>query len=111
MNVKGVVDNKNVWKTTKGLFSDKRSNFQNLSLIENGNLLTNDFENAETFNKNFQNLVPNLDLKVPSNLLWQTPENGNEILAAIYKYYIQISSKIEISAFLSKHCLLLLKHK
>ena len=30
--------------------------------------------------------MPNLDLKVPSELLCQTPENGNEILAAIYKY-------------------------
>ena len=30
--------------------------------------------------------MPNLALKVPSNLLCQTPENGDEILAAIYKY-------------------------
>ena len=30
--------------------------------------------------------MPNLDLKLPSNLLCQTPENGEEILAAIYKY-------------------------
>ena len=29
--------------------------------------------------------MPNLDLKVPSNLLWQIPGNGDEILAAIYK--------------------------
>ena len=29
--------------------------------------------------------MPNLDLKVPSNLLWEIPENGDEILAAIYK--------------------------
>ena len=30
--------------------------------------------------------MPNLDLKVPSKLLFQTPENGDEVLAAIYKY-------------------------
>ena len=30
--------------------------------------------------------MPNLDLKVPSILLCQTPENGDEILAATYKY-------------------------
>ena len=30
--------------------------------------------------------MPNLDLKVPSKLLCQTPENGDEVLAAIYKY-------------------------
>ena len=54
-----------------------------LSLID---LLTDDFEIAGTFNKYFQNLVPHLDLKVPSSLFCQTPENGDEILVAIYKY-------------------------
>ena len=57
-----------------------------ISLIENDNLLTDDFEIAETFNKYFQNLVPNLDLKVRSKLLCQASENGDEVLAAIYKY-------------------------
>ena len=59
---------------------------KNISLIENGNFLTDDFEIAETFNKYFQNLVPNLTLIVPSNLLCQTLKNGDEILVAIYKY-------------------------
>ena len=83
---KDVVDNKKFWKTTKSFFSDKSNNFGNIPLIENGNLLTYDFEIAETFNKYFQNLVPNLALKIPSNLICQTPENGDEILAAMYKY-------------------------
>ena len=86
LNVNDVVDHKKFWKTIKSFFSDKSSNFKNLSLIENGNLLTDDFEITETFNKYFQNLVLNLDLKVPSNLLCQTSENGAEILAAISKY-------------------------
>ena len=68
----------------KSFFSDKSSNLKNISLIENSNLVTYDFENAETFNKYFQNVVPNLDLKVPSNLLCQTPGNGGEVLIAIY---------------------------
>ena len=68
------VDNKKFWKTIKSFFSDKSNNFENISLIGNGNLLTDDFEIAETFNKYFQNLVPNLALKIPSKLLCQTPE-------------------------------------
>ena len=48
---------------------NKSNYFENISLIENGNLLTDDFEIAETFNKYFQNLVPHLDLKVSNNLL------------------------------------------
>ena len=86
LNVKDIVDNKKFLKTIKNLFSDKSNNFENTSLIENGNLLTDDFEITETFNKYFQNLLPNLDLKVPSNLLCQTPGNGDEVLAAIYEY-------------------------
>ena len=80
-------------------------------LLENGNLLTDDFEIAETFNKYFQNLVPNLALKIPSKLLCQTPENGDEILAAIYKYqnHPSIKTILEKSnfSFFSKQCLLL----
>ena len=86
LNVKDVVDNKKFWETRKNFFSDKSNNSENISLIKNGNLLTHDFEIAETFNRNCQNLVPNLDLEVPSNLHFQIPENGDEILAAIYIY-------------------------
>ena len=86
LNVKDLVDNKNFWKTIKSFFSDKSNKFKNISLLENGNLLTDDFEIAKTINKYFQNLVPNLALKIPSNLLCQTPKNGDKTLAAIYKY-------------------------
>ena len=74
LNVKDVIDN------------DKSNNFENISFIENSNLLTGDFKIGEIFNRFFQNLVPNLNLKVPSKLLCQAPENGDGVLAAIYKY-------------------------
>ena len=87
LNVKDIVDTKRFWKTVKSCFlSNKSNNFENVSLIENSNLLPDDFEIAETFNKYFQNLVPNLDLIVPSTLLCQTQENSGEILAEIYKF-------------------------
>ena len=74
-------------------------NIENTSLIENGNLLTDDFEIAQTFNKYFQNLVPNLALKVPSNLLCETSGNGDDILAAIYKYQNSPSIKTIFEKF------------
>ena len=69
------------------MFSDKSNNFEsnNISLIENGKLLNDDFEIAETFSNYFQNLVPNLDLKIPNNYRCQTLENGDEVLTAISK--------------------------
>ena len=55
------------------VFSDISNNFENIFLIENSNLLTDDLEIAETFKNYFQNLVATLALKIPSNLLCQTP--------------------------------------
>ena len=40
MNVKNIIDNKKFWKTVKSFFSDEINNFENIFLIENGNLLT-----------------------------------------------------------------------
>ena len=99
LNVKDIVDNRKFWKTVKSFFSDKSKNFENISLIENGNLLTDDFEIEETFNKFFQNLVPNLDLKVPSKLLCHTPENGDKVLDVICKYQNHLSIKIILKKY------------
>ena len=65
LNVKNV--DKKFLEIVKSFFSDKSSNFENVSTIENSKLRTNDFEIAESFNKYFQNLVSNLGLKVPHN--------------------------------------------
>ena len=56
LNVKDVVDNKKFWKTVKSFFSDKSNNFENISLIENGNLLTDDFEIPESLKTLFSKL-------------------------------------------------------
>ena len=47
--IKDIVDNKKFWKTVKSFFSDKSNNFENKFLIESGNLLTDDFEIAESY--------------------------------------------------------------
>ena len=86
LNVKNILDNKKSWKTVTSFFSDKSNNFENISVIENRNLFTNNFKIVEIFDKDFQNLAPKLDLKGPNNVLCQTPENGDEVLVAIYKY-------------------------
>ena len=52
-NVKDIIENKKFWKTVESFFSDKSNIFANIFLIENGNLLTDDFQIAETFNKYF----------------------------------------------------------
>ena len=115
LNVKDIVNNKTFWKTVKSFFSDKSSISENISLIENDNLLLNDFEIAETFRKYFQNLVPNLVLKVPSSYF----AKHQKTVKKFYPQYINTriiqvskqSSENEILAFLSKRCLLLRQKK
>ena len=43
LKVKDIVDNIKFWKTVKSFFSYKLKNFENISLNEKGNLLTDDF--------------------------------------------------------------------
>ena len=49
-------------------------------------MLANYFQIAETFNNYFQNLVPNLDLQVSNNFLYQTPRNSDYVSVTIFKY-------------------------
>ena len=100
--MKNIVDNEEFRKTFESFFSFKLNNFEIISLIENYKLLTNGY---------FQNLAPNLDLKVPKNLLCQIPENDDKVLAAICKYqnHPSIRNILEKCNFSSslKLCLLL----
>ena len=53
LNVKDIVDNKKFWKTLKSFFFEKSNKFENICLIENGNLPTDNFKIVETFNQYF----------------------------------------------------------
>ena len=52
-NVKDIIENKKFCKRVESFSSDKSKNFANIFLIENGKLLTDDFQIAGTFNKYF----------------------------------------------------------
>ena len=49
-----MVDNKKYWKTVNRFFSDKSNNFENISLIENGNLLTDNLKLLKLLTNIFQ---------------------------------------------------------
>ena len=73
LNVKDIVDNKSFFNMS--FFSNKLNNFKKISLIENGKMLVDDIEIVKTFNKYFQHLVPNLDLKLPMYSVLSTLPN------------------------------------
>ena len=106
--MKCIVGNILLKKIVQCFFSDKSSSSKKIYLIENGKLLTDDSDIAETFNKYLQKLVHNLDLKVSNDLLCQTPGNDDKVLP---EYQNRPSVKINLTkcnfSFSFNKCLLL----
>ena len=57
------------WKTVKLSFSDRSNNFESITLVENDNIVSDDNEVANIFNEDFSNLVEDLNLNIPENLV------------------------------------------
>jgi hypothetical protein len=57
-----ICDNKTFWKTVKPLFSEKTMSTDNITLIENNIIVSEDEKVAEVFNSFFSNAVKNLNI-------------------------------------------------
>ena len=87
-NEKDVADNKKFWKTVISLLSDKFKSNENITLVENDKIFTQDIKVAEELNSFFSSVVKNLKISEykplsrrdsKSNLIictkiWQTPK-------------------------------------
>ena len=63
LDTKVVTDNKIFWKTIKPLFSDKHFSNSKITLIEDGDIISDDQELAEIFNSYFTNVVDKLNIE------------------------------------------------
>ena len=79
-------DSRSFWKTVKPLFSDKCIVQQDISLLENNTLITEDKLVADTFNHFFSNIVPNLHIKENEDILINSNTIENPINKAILKF-------------------------
>ena len=72
LDISEVTDNKKFWKTVKPFISDKSSSKSRITLIEDGKIMSNESEVAETFNNFFVTItdslgiVENEDIVLPS---------------------------------------------
>lgn len=57
------MNNQTFWKTVKPYLSDKGSNSNRITLLENGSTLTNDKNIAKTMNDSLINITKNVKLK------------------------------------------------
>ena len=62
LDIKLINDNKNFWKTIKPLFSDKHFGNNKITLLDGDEIISEDAEVAEKFNKYFSNVVKNLNI-------------------------------------------------
>ena len=87
-----ICDNKKFWKTINPLFTEKATSTDNITLIENNEIVSDDQKVAEIFNNLFSNAVKNLNIDYYEHFsfdkyfLCKDTENKEPILRAIEKY-------------------------
>ena len=63
LNPSAICDNKKFWKTVKPLFTEKTTSTNNITLVENNEIISDDNVAAEIFNDFFSNAVKNLNIE------------------------------------------------
>ena len=88
LSIKDVNSNKKFWKIVKPLFSEKVNNNENITLVENNNVISSEIEIAEKLNAFFSNIVKELELniKVKEYLLCDVSDINDPAERAIQKY-------------------------
>ena len=67
--IKDFLDNKKFWKNVKPLFSDKGTMRQQICIVQGNQIISDNKEVAETFNKYFVHAIDSLQLKISPYLL------------------------------------------
>lgn len=88
IDMKNYTDNKKFWHTVKPLFSNYNGGSQKITLIEKGEIISNDENIANTFNNFFIDSVKNLDIDTNENTYWYDLDNksNNPVQIALNKY-------------------------
>ena len=64
LNVRNTTDNKQLWRTVKPFFSDKVDGNEEITLIEEDKVVSEDKELAEPFKSYFETLVGKLGINI-----------------------------------------------
>ena len=85
LDLNNYTDNKKFWQTVKPLLSGGNG-VKKITLVEDDEVITDDKEIAETFNKFFINAVSNLDLKENNAILNDTEHLKDPVKKALHKF-------------------------
>ena len=104
LDLKRLTDNKMFWATLKPFLSDKGLKSNNICLIEDGEIISNDAEVAETLNLFFQNSVSSLLIDEPSECLNDTVTMDDPIDSILIRFQnhpsiVMIKEIMDLSRF------------
>ena len=86
LDIKSITDNKLFWKTMKPFLSDKCSQASKISLVQKGNVISDDQELTRTFNSFFETAVDSLGIKENASDLDISINSEDPVDIAIMKY-------------------------
>ena len=86
LSIRDVNDSEKFWKIVKPLFSEKVNTNENITLVENNNIISSEIEIAEKLNAFFSNIVKELNIKVKVDLLCDVSDINDPVERAIQKY-------------------------
>ncbi len=93
IDLKSLNDNRKFWKTVKPLFSDKIKTSSSVTLLENGELISDDKAVAEIFNEYFANITSSLGIEETGSNLVSTDDIDDPVELAVVKYSLHPSIK------------------
>ena len=77
-------DNKKFWKIVKPIFTNKGSKSSKIILVENEEILSDTAKISEIMNDYFVNVTKDLDISIPSPILWNTILHLGTLLIKFY---------------------------
>ena len=85
LDMKNITDNKKNWNTVKPLFTNKGGTKENITLVNEGKIITEDIQVAQTFNDFFDNAVNSMNIEEDKYLETDTIRLSDPVEIAIKK--------------------------
>ena len=103
INMKNYTDNKKFWNTVKHVFSNNNGSSQKITLVDDGKIISNDEEVAETLNQFFTDSVKLLAKTEKNTLLTRTDELTDPVDIALKRFenhpsIIDIKEKVTVES-------------
>ena len=91
LKINNITDNNKFWKSVKPSFTDKINTNEQITLIENYEIISDNHKIAETMNDVFSNVVNLLDIAENNDIVKNLENIKDPVAKAINKYSIHPS--------------------